>query len=226
MYEGHPSLLTHDRMRSPRQRPCFPEDVIVRRPESPQSFMTRMSDDARELHLRRNDCMRPDRVLERNMQRFDMIDPRETTEEEYLENLHYSQFCELAGGDERVDVRRVCEERRGFVRPIRQRFNASEDEGNLHNHAGDGPPTFRFRPEAMEGFSERGGSRDFNGHIQGRPGNVHDRLHGIDGGSSIMDARGGRKLILLVSDPRDGECKSWSQLFNETKVTNRSRPGR
>lgn len=188
MYEGHPelghirspSLLTHDRMRSPRQRPCFPEDVIVRRPESPQSFMTRMSDDARELHLRRNDCMRPDRVLERNMQRFDMIDPRETTEEEYLENLHYSQFCELAGGDERVDVRRVCEERRGFVRPIRQRFNASEDEGNLHNHAGDGPPTFRFRPEAMEGFSERGGSRDFNGHIQGRPGNVHDRLHGID----------------------------------------------
>ncbi|KAH7677964.1 hypothetical protein IHE45_07G118300 [Dioscorea alata] len=172
IYEGHPELghirsppiLTHDRMRSPRQRPCFPEDVIVRRPGSPQSFMTRMSDDAREIHLRRNDCMRPERVLERNMQRFDMIDPRETTEEEYLEHLHYNHFCE---------------ERR-FVRPIRQRFNASEDEGSLHNHAGDGPPTFRFRPEAMEGFSERGGSRDFNGHIQSRPGNVHDRLHGID----------------------------------------------
>ncbi|XP_039128838.1 uncharacterized protein LOC120264976 [Dioscorea cayenensis subsp. rotundata] len=181
IYEGHPELghirsppiLTHDRMRSPRQRPYFPEDVIVRRPGSPQSFMTRMSDDGREIHLRRNDCMRPDRVLERNMQRFDTIDPRETTEEEYLEHLHYNQFCELSGGDERVDVRRICEERRGFVRPIRQRFNASEDEG-------DGPPPFRFRPEAMEGFSERGGSRDFNGHIQSRLGNVHDRLHGIN----------------------------------------------
>ncbi|KAJ0979402.1 hypothetical protein J5N97_014876 [Dioscorea zingiberensis] len=186
IFDGHPELahcrsppiITHDRMRSPRQRPFYREDVMVRRPGSPQQFITRMPEDVRELHLRRNDLMRSGRVGERNMTRFDMIDPRDAAEEEYFEHLRYNELCELA--DERVDSRRICDERRGFVRPIRQRFSAGEDEG-LHSHVEDGPPRpFRVRSDAMEAYPDRGGSRDFNGHMRNRVGNVHDRLRGLE----------------------------------------------
>ncbi|XP_008793916.2 uncharacterized protein LOC103710077 isoform X1 [Phoenix dactylifera] len=185
--DGHPELLRcrsppvfrMDRLRSPRQHPCFPEDVMVRRRGSPPPF-PRLLDDMRDIHpLEEHDLPRPGRVLQRNIRRFDLIGPHESADEEYFGPFPGNQLHELEGNDE-FDGRNKFDERRNFLHPFLQRPVVSDDGENcLPYPVGDVPRPIRFCPEAEEMFPDRGGPRDFDGRIGNRLGNMPNRLRGM-----------------------------------------------
>nr|XP_029120264.1 LOW QUALITY PROTEIN: uncharacterized protein LOC105044520 [Elaeis guineensis] len=186
--DGHPELIRcrsppafrMDRLRSPHQRPCFPEDVMVRRHGSPPPF-PRLLDGMRDIHpLEEHDLPRPGRVLQRNIRRFDFVGPQESADEEYFgPSFPASQLHELEGDDEFV-ARKKFDERRGFLHPFVQRPIVSNDGENcLPYPVEDGPRPIRFCPEAEEMFPDRGSPQDFDGRIGNRIGNIPNRLRGM-----------------------------------------------
>ncbi|KAJ6802485.1 uncharacterized protein M6B38_194955 [Iris pallida] len=175
-----PEMVRLDRMRSLHQRPCFQDEMVVRRRASPP-YSGRQSDDVIDMvpPTREHNFPRHLRGSNRNMGRFNLIDPREIAEEDYFElPLPPHEFAEE---EEYADDRR-CEERRGPIRSFRQRCAAGdEDDGggggeNYRFHVDDGPRTFRLCPENNEGFPEAGSPRDFNGRFRNRLGNRSGRL--------------------------------------------------
>ncbi|OVA18233.1 hypothetical protein BVC80_1835g665 [Macleaya cordata] len=186
-FVGHPEL-THcrspriyrmERMRSPHQHPCFAEEMVVRRHDSPP-YMPRICNDMREMgSSREHDHPRSfirsrspsGRILPRSTRRFEMVDPRERTESDELfaEAMHSGRFHELVG-DGADDGRRKCIERRGPVRSFRPPYNGS-DVVNYRHHEEDGPRPYRFCPEVDAEFHERGNlrGRGFErGNLRGR----------------------------------------------------------
>lgn len=123
-----------------------------------------------------------DRVLPRNTRRFDFIDPRERTDnDEYVRGpIRPGRFNEL-GGDERVDERRKCGDRRGLVCSFRPPFNGADGE-NLHFHPDDGPGSSRICPEADSEFIERRNlrEREFDRRIKNKPGIASSRVRSME----------------------------------------------
>lgn len=176
-----PPAFRMDRLRSPHQHPCFPEDVMVRRHGSPPPF-PRLLDDIGEIHpLEEHDLPRPGRVLQRNIRRFDLIGPQESAdEEEYFRPFPVNQLHELEGDDDEFVARKKFDERRGFLHPFVQRPMVSDcGENCLPYPVEDGPRPIRFCPEAEEMFPDRGSPRDFDGNLGNRIGNMPNRLRGM-----------------------------------------------
>ncbi|XP_043699451.1 uncharacterized protein LOC122650188 isoform X2 [Telopea speciosissima] len=196
-FDGHPAMTRRrsppvyrmDRMRSPHQRPCFANDMVGRRHGSPP-YMPRLPNEMREMgSSREHEHPRPfisnrspsGRVLPRNNRRFDMIDPRERTEnDEYFGGpMRSNRFHELGG--EGVDERRKCNERRGPIRSFRPPYNGTHVE-NFRFHFEDGPRPNQLCPEADTEFHERGNfrGREFDRRLKFRPGNMHRRTRSIE----------------------------------------------
>jgi len=181
---GHcrsPPIMRINRMQSPHKRPCFAEEVIVRRQDC-SPYIARLPNDMVDVApSREHEFPRLVRGPNRNMRRFNMIDPREMMEEEYFcPPLVRSQIREFDVDDEFVEDRR-CDERRGPIRPFRQRYVAGDNEGeSFRFHGEDGPLRgLRSHPDTSEGFPEDGGPRDFDAQFRNRLGNPSGRLRGI-----------------------------------------------
>nr|KYP47063.1 hypothetical protein KK1_031293 [Cajanus cajan] len=149
-FGGHPEL-THrrspfyrvDRMRSP-DRPVFPAERVVRRHGSP-SFMSRPSNDMRDMDSARDHGHpRSGRILIRN-RRFDVVDPRDRADndDDYFGGpMHSGRLLELSGeGNEGPRHYRFC-----------------SDDSDFHERGGN-----NIR------------ERDFDRRIKGRPANVPPR---------------------------------------------------
>ncbi|XP_072996820.1 uncharacterized protein [Typha latifolia] len=183
--DGHPELmrcrspLIRNRLRSPRNRPFFPDDVMVRRHGSPP--YNRLSDEARDLRLMKDhDLPRSSRNMHRNMRRFDIDGPQEALDEEHFGPPHFNQLPELPGEDEFMD-RRNFDERRAFARSLGQRLVVGDDgEEILPYPIEDGPSRpVRFCPEADGVFPDGGGSRELDNRVRNRVGSAMSRLRGM-----------------------------------------------
>ncbi|KAK6929265.1 hypothetical protein RJ641_005470 [Dillenia turbinata] len=189
-FEGHPEfghrrspIYRMERMRSP-DRACYPGEIVGRRHVSPP-YLHRTSNDLRDIDsLRDNGHVRPimpnrrspsGRILPRGPRRYDIIEPRERTEEgdEFLgAPLHSGRFHDLAG-DGNGDERRKFVDRRGPVRSFRPPFTGGDDE-NFRYRVDSGPRVLRFCPEGDPELHERGNlrEREFDRRIKGRTGNI------------------------------------------------------
>ncbi|KAK6933273.1 hypothetical protein RJ641_036167 [Dillenia turbinata] len=187
-FEGHPYLgprrspiYRMERMRSP-DRACYLGEIVGRRHVSPP-YLCRTSDDLRDIDsLGDNSHVRPimpyrrspsGRILPRGPRRYDIIEPRERTEEgnEFIVGpLHSGRFHDLAGdgnGDERKKF-----DGRGPVRSIRPPFTGGDDE-NFRFRVDSGPRV-RFCPDGDLELHERGNlrEREFYRRTKGRTGNI------------------------------------------------------
>lgn len=173
---GHcrsPPVMRINRMQSPHERPCFREEGILRRRGSP-AYIDRLAGEMVDTGpSREHDFPGPVRGSGRNMRRFNVADHQEMMQGEYFgPPLVHNQIREFGVDDEFVDDRRG-EERRGPVRPFRQRRIAGDDESeNFRFHVEDGPPrALRLRPDANAGFPGGNGPRDFDMRFRNRLGN-------------------------------------------------------
>lgn len=168
-------------------RPCYTEEIVHRRCDSPpygarSSNALTFTDSGRVGQLRsaNSNWRRPlDRVLPRSTRRFD-IEPRERTDDDEFVRVPL-RSGRFSGGDERVDERRKCGDRRGFMCSFRPSFSGADGE-SLHYHADGGPGSSRMCAEADSEFIERRNfrEREFDGRIRSKPGIASSRVRNTE----------------------------------------------
>ncbi|RWR81694.1 putative sucrose-phosphate synthase 2 [Cinnamomum micranthum f. kanehirae] len=182
LFNGHPEQLLRrsppvfrgERMRSPHQRPCFADAVMVRRPGSPPRIPhlpgeMRKIGPSRPFVLTRSPS---GRILQRSTRRFNMIDSQERVVEndEYFEPMQSDLIHEFVG-DDCVSDRRKFRER---IEPQPIRTFRPHDEGvdvERFSYHEDGSRPYRFRPEDDGEFHNRNNPREFEERIGNRLGN-------------------------------------------------------
>ncbi|KAL6005828.1 hypothetical protein ACLOJK_041937 [Asimina triloba] len=183
-----PPLLRMERMRPPQNRPCFAEDMMGRRRDSPP-YIARLSNEIRDVGPSREHDHHlmihrspSGRVSRRSSRRLDMMDPRERTEGDEYFVPHPGRVHELVD-DGCVDERRKCSEGRGLHRPFRPPHDVGANAEAFPYHGEDGSRPHRIRPEDDAEFRERAAPRDFDRHIKYRLGNPRIP-RGIDQGEN------------------------------------------
>lgn len=171
-----PPIMRVNRMQPPLENSSFPEEIMFRGRGSPPHYISRLPNGMADRSPSREHDFPPRlmRGLNRNMRRFNAIDP---AEEEFIPR---GDIREFGVDNEFVDGRRL-DERRGHVRSFRQRCIAGDNENeSFRFHAEDGPPrALRLRHDANEGFPEGNGPRDFDVRFRNRLGNTSGRRRSI-----------------------------------------------
>eukprot|EP00268_Persea_americana_P021304 TRINITY_DN2125_c1_g1_i1.p1 TRINITY_DN2125_c1_g1~~TRINITY_DN2125_c1_g1_i1.p1 ORF type:complete len:1105 (+),score=243.19 TRINITY_DN2125_c1_g1_i1:261-3317(+) len=210
LFNGHPEQLLcrsppvfrGERMRSPHQRPCFADAMMVRRPGSPP-HIPHLPGEMRKIGPSRPFVFARSpsgRILQRSTRRFNMIDSQERVVEndEYFEPMQSDLIHEFVV-DDCVSDRRKFRER---CEPQPIRTFRPHDEGvdvERFSYHEDGSRPYRFRPEDDGEFHNRNNPREFEERIGNRLGNPrrprnleekqNDRFRGPEWGeASFNDA--------------------------------------
>lgn len=207
-FNGHPELLLRrsppvfrgERVRSPHQRPCFADAMMVRRHGSPP-HMPHLPDEMRKIGPSRPFILTRSpsgRILRRSIRRFNMIDSQERAEgDEYFGPMQSDHLHEFVV-DDCVSDRRKFRER---CEPVRS-FRPHDEGGDIERfrYREDGSRPYRFRPGGDVEFHNRENPREFEERIINRLGNSRrprilgekqdERLHGPEWGgeASFNDA--------------------------------------
>ncbi|KAL5716869.1 hypothetical protein ACHQM5_009980 [Ranunculus cassubicifolius] len=184
VHRRSPPFFRVRRLRSPRQRPVFSDDIDGRRHGSPP-YLSRLANDIRDSrdpdHARSFIPNRSPsgRVLARGTRRFDMVDPRERIEnDDYFAGPMQSDRFHENGGDGGSEGRRVCGDRRRSFRPT---YDTNEAE-KFHFHVEGASRPYRFSPEPETEFHEGGNLRDreFERRVKNRQGNTPRRTRSVE----------------------------------------------